>query len=192
MAIKLQFNNSDEEVISEFETKQQRILAKIADRMTLSMQRLQEKARAKAASKDSKYPENPENPSTGALADSIENPRVEIEGTTIVGKLDWGGDLPYANMQEHGGEVPVINALGARKAVGRALGGTRKHAKGAVRVFGSDVLQFMGKEGKFAYREATFPGPIPGKHFMENSLRESIEEIKSGIREVLSIDVKEI
>ena len=187
MAIKIQFNGSDKEVISEFETRTQKILSKIADRLTLSMERLQEKARAKAASKDSKYPENPDNPSTGNLADSIDNPRAEVIGRTVLGKLDWGGDLPYANMQEHGGEIPVINALGARKTTGRALGGTRKHVKGATRVFGSDVLQFMGKEGKFAYRQATFPGPIPGKHFMENSLQESIDEIKSGVREALSI-----
>lgn len=186
------FNDTDRILVSEFESRSQKILSRIAERMTLSMERLQESAREKlAASKSNKYPENPDNPSTGELSESISNPRVEVSGTEITGKLDWGGDLPYARIQEEGGELPVINPLGARKEVGRALGGTRKHIKGATRVFGSDVLKFMGAEGKFAYRPATFPGPIPAKHFMQNAVAESITEIKTGIQEILDIAIQE-
>jgi len=190
--MQINFEFDEHRGIESLGVETERLLEKLAARMTISMQRLQEKAREKASVKSSKYPENPKHPNTGALADSIENPRAEIDGGVILGKLDWGRDLPYAEIQEHGGALPVINPLGARKAIGRALGGTRRKVKGAKRVFGSDVLQFMGAEGEFAYSKFAFPGLIPGKHFMEYAFQESIDEIREGLRETLVGYIREV
>ena len=189
--INISFNGTDKQDISTFETKQQKVLAKLADRFTLSMQRLQEKAREKAAGPYSE----------GALEDSIQAQPARIEGSTIIGNILWGEGIPYARTQELGSvdPRPAVNPLGqatGETGAGKLKGGTVKKILGLdgkfrrQRVFGKDVLHFLvgGTEVFSAY---AFPGPIRAKHFMQHAMQESQAEIRKGIMEILEINTVE-
>ena len=167
------------------------LLEALEVKMTSLMTKLQEKARSNLeAKKSSKGGE-----ASGQLSDSISNPRADIEGSSVVGRLDWGEGAvdpitgyAYAKIQEYGGikgQYP-INPLGKAKVGGRALGGTRPHGTGTPRRYGADLLYFIATGGEFegslispkqAFRQA-----IEGKHFMRDSLDEMRESIITELR----------
>lgn len=135
----------------------------------------------------------------GRIAESIRNPRAEVEDGKVVGKLDWGGvELPptgkskiydLAQIYEYGTNIDLypINPIG--KPIyypgGKVGGGTRARTKGAKRQFGQNVLHWVagGKQVFVAY-VLKHPG-TPAEHFMQYALDEMEREIVEGMADTI-------
>lgn len=186
MSIKIRLEG-DVEVRAKFEQLSSggRLANALIVKMTELMTRLQQKIRSGKLAAHNK---------TGEVSDSIRNPRAEQEGTSIVGKLDWGGVYAYymgktpltggvriydvAQILNYGAEAHPIGAL--------TEAGTRLHEKGMKRRFGSNVLAFeWEKTGKREFfRHVWHPG-VKGIHFMEEALEEMKGEFTKGVNQVL-------
>jgi hypothetical protein len=194
MALKLTYNNSFIEALS---SKAEKLLIMLQERMTLSMTKLQERARENLAATRSPRAQV----ATGALSDSVSNPRATVEGNQVIGRLDWGKDVPYAKIQEYGGRkaqyaISPIGVSGVRPRQGPTdfRGSKRYFSRG--RIFAetageesAGVLQFTGVQGgspEFpVYRREVFRKALQPRMFMHNALDEMRDEIKEGLRETI-------
>jgi hypothetical protein len=194
MSLKLTYNNSFFEALN---SKTEKLLIALQERMTLSMTKLQEKARENLAATRSPKALV----ATGALSDSITNPRATVEGSQVIGRLDWGEGVPYAKIQEYGGRkaqyaISPIGVSGVRPRQGPTdfRGSKRYFSRG--RIFAetageesAGVLQFTGVQGggpEFpVYRREVFRKAIQPRMFMHNALESLKEEIKQGLRETI-------
>ena len=185
--LKFDYNGSDIQIIADLNVTSNRLIEALLEKMTLMMRRLQEKARGKLAG--GRY-------ATGQLADSIENPRAELEGKKIIGKLDWGKGVPYARAVEFG--VPgtyVIYPLtkGGTKGAFNEKGRWRRgHLKGAIVRTGQDALYFYSERlGKSVFADYVFHPAIKAKHFMGESIIELEDTIRDEMRKTVTEVFKE-
>jgi hypothetical protein len=171
------FNGTDVKVTRVLDEKAALLMDKLVERLTLSMTKIQAKARAKAPHGE-----------TGALEESISNPRAHAEGKTIVGELDWGGGdaSPYARAMEEGGLKEY--AVNPKEGVGAYRGGFAfgKYRPAHPAVKAKEVLRWYSADGGKVFAAYAFRKPLRARHFMRDSLDESREEINRGIRETLS------
>lgn len=163
MPLKFSLEGTEARLIASFESLSSRFLEALAKKMTIVMEKLQEKAQARAPR------------ISGKLQASIRNPRSEIAGTTILGTLEWGGSetttadgSDYSQIVERGAKPHVINPLTTK--------GTRSHEKGAKRRFGKDHLAFYSERlGKAVFADYVFHPGVTGSHFMADSIQEMKE-----------------
>jgi hypothetical protein len=197
MPLRLTYNNS---LLEALNSKTEKLLRALQERMTASMTKLQEKARENLA--DTRSPRA--QVSTGALSDSITNPRATVEGNEVIGRLDWGKDVPYAAIQEYGGRKAQypIEPLGVRGYRPHGTKTPRRFSRG--RIFAESagqesagVLQFTGvggiggdlepsaSSGNFIYRKVVFRQALQPRMFMHNALESLKDEIMEGLRETI-------
>lgn len=190
MPLIISLNGTDVKVIESIQFKHDRVIGALVDKMEFMMVKLQNKMREKTK---------------GRVAEAIRNPRAYVEGGRITGAIDAGGDPTTVSYK--GGKSfditrilnegaiphridPLLQATGLT-GPGQPRGGTRKHGKGEVRRFGSNVLSFFSRNvGKQVFASALYgksqhPG-ITGAHFIENSVNEMRKEISEGLRQTLN------
>ncbi len=134
MSMEFSFNGTDVQVVQNLQNKIDVIGPALAEKMTYLMTKLQAKARANTA--------------ILRVRESIRNPRAELEGTSVIGHLTWGGEpttvsykggKPYdlALIFEKGTHPHAINPLG----VPLTATGKRSHQ---TRIIGKhEVLHFL-------------------------------------------------
>jgi hypothetical protein len=159
----------------------------LVEKMTFMMTQLQQKAKTKAPSVN------------GTLADSIRDPRAEIDGDEVIGYLTWGGApttvsykggkaYDYARILNEGSKAIIaVNPLeetGSRTDASKTLSGKSE------RRFGKGVLAFM-MGGKQVFAEYAFPKGTRPNRFVEDALMEMKGELIQGIQETISSVMKE-
>lgn len=169
----LKFSIDASKFIGRMQSKQSQLVDALTVKMTYLMTRLQQKARAGTV---------------GRIAESIRNPRVEVSGTVLTGKLDWGG-APTTVSYEGGKpfDIARIYAEGTTKDSWPinplTTEGTREHVKGAKRRFGANVLG--NKEDEFGPVAYVFHPKIIGRNFIKDALDEMKSEIPNEIRKTV-------
>jgi hypothetical protein len=172
MSIKIQINGVDN-LISNIEISQQRLVSALVDKMTEMMQKLEAKIVSEKL------------PKTGVLDANISSPEVAYGGGVVKGFISWlGGNAP---------DVYAIHPLGeegTKQGFGERAGGrlrVKEHGRNATLRTGSDVLHFMGtKDGKEVFTKAVLLHPyFPGPRKMEEALDEMQGEIRSGLYEAV-------
>jgi hypothetical protein len=182
--ISFSFDGSDTRAVAALRVTNERLTVMLLEKMTFLMTRLQEKIRGKIHSV------------SGKLSSSIDNPRAEVEGTNIVGKLDVGktaiseDGFNYTMAVEKGiekeYEIHPLAVEGTRMYLNPKGLWRRGHHKGAIRRFGQGNLQlFSQKLGKEVFASYVTHGPVEGKYFIKSSLEEMQEEFRQGIIETL-------
>lgn len=174
--------------IKAFDTKKEKLVEALVTRMTSLMTKLQ--ARALENLDNSKSAKAKE-ATTGNLRASITNPAARVEGSNIIGTVDWGNNVPYAKIQEYGGiKEYAINPV---EGVGEYKGG---YAFGAYRAphparTGKKVLRFIGvRDGKVVFTPQVFRQALTGRFFMTDALNGMREEIKAGLKETIQGVIK--
>jgi hypothetical protein len=193
MPLTFRITDNTAEYIAAYDLKSEKLLARLSERMTALMTKLQERARKNLSdTRSTKAWVGAEGSpaATGNLSDSIKNPKATVEGTTVVGSVDWGEGVPYAKIQEYGGikgSYP-IEPIGVR--------GVRPHRKGTPRYFSKGVkyllsggeesaglLRFVGaQDGKLLYSKEVFRKALPPRNFMGDALEGMKEEIREGLK----------
>ncbi len=173
----MSFGDSGARLVASLNIKNQKIIDACVIRMTSLMEKLQEKARANAPKL------------TGALEESISNPRAEAQGKKIIGTVDWGGgaSAPYAQAQEIGGKG--VYAINPKEAVGAYRGGKPfgKEVAAHPAIPAKKALHFIGRDGKDVFAAYVFHPPQTAKWFMRDALYEMKEEIIEGLQRTIGM-----
>lgn len=174
MGFRITLEGTDTKVIFDIRRRIEVLNTVLMEKMTYLMTKLQNKAREKVS---------------GRIKNSIRNPRASVEGTAIIGTLDWGGEettvsnkggkaYDIARILEEGAKAHVIHPL--------TLKGSRAHEKGAKRRFGKDTLHFYSaKLGKEVFADYVFHPGVPAAHFMRDTLAEMKGDIIEGLAQAI-------
>lgn len=184
MGIKFSFNGTDVKAKAELNDIVNRIGPALVQKMTLLMTRLQQKARAGTE--------------IHVVKESIRNPRAEIQGTTIIGHLDWGGELTTVQYKggrkydlalifEYGSKQHPINPLGQAGQ----LGGRRQRQKGGLpKRLGANVLVWpvpytKGDYSGHVFTRYAFPKGIVAEQYMRLAVDSMRQEFVEGLMDTI-------
>lgn len=185
----VKFNSNDARVRQALEEKNAVLLNAVTQKMTFLMTKLQQKVVGETLPRVAAR-------RSGNLAASIQNPRAELSGTTIVGMLDYaGGTAWYGLVFEKGRRGYAVNPLKqatGNTGPGQKRGGTYKKGRG--RVYGANVLSWKAdgsssyppSTGGYYYYPYAFIPPRAATPFMAPALQEMKDEIVNGLRETIT------
>lgn len=170
--IDFSFDGTDIKVINHLQFASQLLQHKLVARMTALMTRIQFRLRAKYNA--GKY-------STGELAESVTNPRAEVVGGGVVGRLDITS--PVATYLEDGTQAHTIYP---KATIIKGTMATRGKAAVRRQVESKAALHFYSDRlGKNVFADYVFKDPISGRHYVKNTLTEMQDEIRKGIQSAL-------
>lgn len=181
-------NETDINVALGFETRTTRLTAVLSEKMTVLMTALQEKAQARVTST--------------RVRESIKDPRAEVVGSVVTGKLNWGGvpvqymegrEYDLAKILEYGAKAHPVNPL-TNPVTGKPT--PREHKAGGLKARAgtkAKVLHFFGGTGSGekgegpagTFRPYTFRQAMLGQFFMAKSIAEMEESFLTGMRDAL-------
>ena len=178
MPLSFTFDGTDVNLAADLRTKLDVLGPALVQKMTYLMAKLQQKARANA--------------SVSRVKESIRNPRAEVEGSKIIGRLTWGGEpttvsykggKPYdlAQIFEYGTRVHAVNPL--------TTSGTRVHEFGARRRVGKNVLKMM-IGGKETFARFAFPRGVKAEQYMERAIESMRMEFAQGLLDTIRGEIK--
>lgn len=187
MALKFTFSGTDVEVVAGLNSIVDKIGPALVEKMTLLMTKLQQKARARTR--------------VARVKASIRDPRAELQGTNVVGHLNWGGEsttvsykggkaFDLALIFEEGTKQHAINPLGLKGE----LGGKRQHIAGGAKRIGAPILvwpvPYTKGDKAVIFAKYAFPKGIIAEHYMSKAVAEMKDEFVRGIEDTIRTSIQ--
>lgn len=184
MSIKYTFNGTDLAIQRIFRTKRDAVVEALIAKMDQLTQRLEQKIVGEKLAGEVLQTRS------GRLASSIKAQPSHIDGSKIIGEVEWAtGDAFYGRVFEEGGKgFYAINPRGVEGSqIAKMM---RSHKKGTVQQFGQNFLANPDDTSRFSTgffsKTGVFHEPAKKSSFMKSSIDEMREEFINGLRETVA------